>query len=683
MSSRLCKFAATFVLLLIFAIPSGQGRADSLTIEKVLSMRYPREVVISPDGKYVAFTVTLPDFNNSVWLTQIYTVKSDGSELRQFTEVGKRNFSPQWSPDSKLLAFLSTRSGDGTFDAQQVWIMPIDGGEAKLLTHSPTGVEEFRWSHSGKWIAYVAEREPTTEEKNKEEFNKKYGFDATVVGKLKPPRDIWIADLATGESKKILNGDAGISNIEFSPDDRLIVYQTNYTGEYNDEQKYDLWLVDVKRGLTGGEKNKPEQLTNFPGPETKPQFSPDGKLVAYISQTVPDVEFAETDVSIISLRDRSVRNLTSTFDKAVTEYAWDVRSGQRMKIWFVAAEGTQTHLYTLSPPVAGQSSEIMKVTEGDANYQTISRTADGATWCMVKETATTLPEIVVLAKGRQSVITHFSDQLSPYKLGEQSVVRWEAPDKRFTIEGVLVKPVDYQPGKRYPLILTVHGGPYGRFRNTFLQSYYPQLFAQEGYMVLAPNPRGSSGYTDAFGQANRYDLGGGDYRDIMAGVDYLIQQGFVDSTRMGVTGGSYGGYMTNWIISQTPRFKAAVSMYGIFSLFTDFSNSWQPSWEVMYFGMYYWEKPINMENPYVRHSPAFYVQNIVTPTLILQGEDDEYTNISNSREMYVALKYRNVPVEFVVYPREGHGIGNEPNHRVDTVRRAHQWFRKYVIRGDG
>ncbi|NOY77168.1 MAG: S9 family peptidase [Calditrichaeota bacterium] len=191
---------------------------------------------------------------------------------------------------------------------------------------------------------------------------------------------------------------------------------------------------------------------------------------------------------------------------------------------------------------------------------------------------------------------------------------------------------------------------------------------------MAPNPRGSEGYGDKFGQANRYDLGGGDYRDIMRGVDHVIQMGVADSTRMGVIGGSYGGYMTNWIISQTRRFKAAVSMFGIFSLLTDWSNSIQPSWEKMYFGAYYWEDL----QPYLKHSPAFYVTHIHTPVLILHGKKDQMTFISNSKEMYQALRILKRPVEFVVYPREGHGISREPNHRVDVYRRALKWFTHYL-----
>jgi len=293
------------------------------------------------------------------------------------------------------------------------------------------------------------------------------------------------------------------------------------------------------------------------------------------------------------------------------------------------------------------------------------------------EDATHLPEIATLKKDKQQLLTNYSDQLKPFDTGSIQQYSWKSVDGK-TIEGLLFTPPNFDKNKKYPLILTVHGGPYGRFEQNYYQYYFPQMYTSRGYVVFAPNPRGGSGYGDAFSKAIWHKkgghMGGIDYQDIMSGVDALIQDGFVDSTRMGVVGGSYGGYMTNWIISQTNRFSAAVSMYGIFSLFTDWSNSWQPSWEKMYFGEYYWEQPINMENPFVKYSPAFYVTNIHTPVLILHGTKDKYTNLSNSQEMYQALHTLGREVKFVVYSGEHHGLSRWPNDRRDIYRRALQWF---------
>ncbi len=300
----------------------------------------------------------------------------------------------------------------------------------------------------------------------------------------------------------------------------------------------------------------------------------------------------------------------------------------------------------------------------------------------IYENEKTLKEIGRLEKDKLEILTDFSNQIKDFKISPPEIFNFQSYDKKFTIETMLIKPVDFNPSKKYPLILCVHGGPYSAFKKTLLQSYPMQVYANEGFVVVAPNVRGSAGYSDEFGQSNRYDLGGGDFQDAMQSVDETIKMGFVDSTRMGVIGGSYGGYMTNWIISQTKRFAAAVSMYGIFSFFTDFSNSWQPIFEKMYFGYYYWEKPIDMNHLWVNRSPAFYVQNIQTPVLILQGDKDQYTNLANSQEMYQALKTLGKKVEFVVYPREGHGIRNEPQHYLNMLKRGLNWFKKYLKEGD-
>jgi dipeptidyl aminopeptidase/acylaminoacyl peptidase len=254
------------------------------------------------------------------------------------------------------------------------------------------------------------------------------------------------------------------------------------------------------------------------------------------------------------------------------------------------------------------------------------------------------------------------------------VISVRSRDGLYDIEAVLVLPKGFRQGTRVPLLLAYHGGPYGDFDNRFWQYYPVHILAARGWAVLMPNVRGSSGYSDVFGQANRYDLGGGDYRDAMDVVDHLIAQGIADSARLAVIGGSYGGYLTNWTISQTQRFKSAVSMYGIFSWFTDWSNSWQPDFELMFLGHHYWEKPLDMDNPWISRSPQTFVRNITTPTLILQGDRDEYTNISNSREMYQALKALGREAGFIVYHGAGHGLRTFPNQWIDSMERAVQWI---------
>jgi acylaminoacyl-peptidase len=364
-------------------------------------------------------------------------------------------------------------------------------------------------------------------------------------------------------------------------------------------------------------------------------------------------------------------NLTKSFNLSIVNYIWHPKENL---IYALVNEGYTTPIYLIDPT----KKSIKKLVDDGSVISNLQVTNNGIPF-FIYENEKSLKEIGRLVKNKIELLTNFSEQLKQFKISPPEVYSFKSLDKKFTIESKLIKPIDFDPSKKYPLILCVHGGPYSAFKKTFLQSYPVQVYANEGFVVVAPNVRGSAGYDDEFGQSNRYDLGGGDFQDAMQAVDEVLKMGFVDSTRMGVIGGSYGGYMTNWIISQTNRFAAAVSMYGIFSFFTDFSNSWQPVFEKMYFGYYYWEKPIDMNHLWVNRSPAFYVQNIQTPVLILQGDKDQYTNLANSQEMYQALKILNKPVEFVVYPGEGHGIRNQPQHYLNMLTRGLNWFKKYLL----
>jgi len=454
--------------------------------------------------------------------------------------------------------------------------------------------------------------------------------------------------------------DAGAQSIDLNAAGDKVVYQSNLTGDYNDDQKFDLYTIDIK----GTRKH----LTSFEGPETDPQFSPDGKAIAYKTTTVPDIEFAEIDLCVIGTDGSNNKNLTLNLNLGVEQFRWRDNNS----IYTIINRGVYNSVLMIDP-ATGQSAVIEEknVSVSDITF------SNGHNVCWRNESDTTLGEIFVYGEPVAKKYV-FSKQLAKFEKQKQEVVTYASKDGQFRIEGVVFYPKGFKKGTKYPLAVILHGGPYGHFKNTFNQSYPVRVLLSEGYMVFAPNPRGSSGYSDRFSQSARYDLGGGDYQDIMAGVDELIRTGLVDSTRMAVMGGSYGGYLTNWVISQTNRFKAAISLYGIYSFFTDWSNSWQPAFEKMYFGYYYWEKPIDMNNLYVSRSPAFYTKNIKTPTLILQGDKDVYTDISNSREMYQALKATGTPVEFVVYPREGHGIRNEPNHYLDVLERTVGWVKKYL-----
>jgi dipeptidyl aminopeptidase/acylaminoacyl peptidase len=634
-----------------------------------VQLHMPASPVISPDAKQIAFTMRSADLVNSKWLTQVYLLSVAERTVRTMTTSVAGSREPRWSPDSKTLSFVSSREFlDDSLrkhaGTPQLFMLSMDGGEAVPMTTLENGVDEYSWSPDGTSIAILSEEELSPEKQAEAEAKAKLKMDWTSSLDVKPGKDLWMLNPASKKIHKIATLDRGVENLSWSPDGTRLVYQTNYTGEYNDEQKFDLWEIDVNGAKT--------QLTKTVGPETRPQFSPDGKSIAFITQTVPDIEFAKTELSVMNADGTQRRSLTASFPYSVTSFVWEPDGKSLVGL---VSEKTAPCAYRI--PVEKGAAEKLP-NSGGAVLSDLCIAHDGTLACGI-ETATTTKELGVIKKNELAALSNFSAQLAPFSFGRQEVITVKSRDGKFDIDAILVKPVNYEAGKRYPLLLAYHGGPYGEYDNKLYQYYPVQLLAQEGVMTVMPNVRGGSGYTDAFSQANRYDLGGADFRDAMDVVDHLIAEGLVDSTKMGVTGGSYGGYMTNWTISQTPRFKAAVSMYGIFSWFTDWSNSFQPSFEQMYFGYNYWDKPLDMNNLWIRTAPQTYVRNIVTPTLILQGTEDVYTNISNSREMYAALKELGRTVEFVVYPRAEHGLRTEPNQYLNVLERSVRWFNTYAL----
>lgn len=657
-----------FIVLLILINNVIYSQQKPFTLEDQFKLEFPQSISVSLDGNYTAFNIRKADFENAKWISQIYLLNNKTKEYHKLTSHPSGTGTFSFSPDGKFIYFVSSRefqdkSGKTIKGERQLWRISVEGGEAELFLRLPNDVDEFAFSSNGKYLVLLSDEELSDSLKKALDEKEKTKNDEIVYPKENPKKEIWLYDFSTKEVKKIFTGDAGISNIKFSANGSFLIYQTNYTGEYNDEQKYDIYKLTLD--------GKSIQLTNFEGPETEPQTSPDEKYLSFISQTVPDIEFAETDLELLDLSNNSRLNLTKDFNLSIINYIWHPNKNL---IFALVNEGYYTPIYQIDV----DKKIITKLIKDGSVISNLQITHQNDLY-FIYEDEKTLKEIGKFQKGKLELLTSFSNQLKNFSISPPEVFYFQSYDKKFNIEWMLVKPVNFNPSKKYPLILCVHGGPYSAFKRTFLQSYPMQVYANEGFVVVAPNVRGSAGYSDDFGQSNRYDLGGGDFQDAMQSVDEVIKMGFVDSSRMGVIGGSYGGYMTNWIISQTNRFAAAVSMYGIFSFFTDFSNSWQPVFEKMYFGYYYWEKPIDMNHLWVNRSPAFYVQNIQTPVLILQGDKDQYTNLANSQEMYQALKTLGKKVEFVVYPREGHGIRNEPQHYLNMLTRGLNWFKKYLV----
>lgn len=638
-----------------------------LTFEDILRWKLPSRPRISPDGKKVAFLVTENDLAKSRALTHLWWVDTEMKQTRRLTHLDEAVTAHAWSPDGRWLGFLSKRTVDGIAKSQ-VWLLPVDGGEAFPLTRCAEGVLDWKWSPDGKAVYFVTREIESEAAATLKEKQKKQKVDAVVVDHEKFRREIWRATIEHQNSERVFAGDLGLAEIFPSPDGRWIAYRTNRTGDPDHDSAHDLWLLDLTTRVAS-------PLVERAGQERSVVWSPDSLRVAFLAPRDAKLRYSQEEVFVMPVIGQGTRpepqRLSQNFIGSIEALHWSKNN----VLSFAAAVGTGSRLFLLDAAggairPAGPEATFL----ADADW-----TPDGSAAAALLESATSLPEVATLRNGdtQAQKLTDLNPQLEDFALGAQEVVRWKSKDGK-EIEGVLIRPVGWDATKKYPLLLDIHGGPYGRRSNTLITGNVPQAWAARGWLVLQPNFRGSSGYGHEFGLANRGDVGGRDYEDIAAGVDYAIAQGGADPERLAVMGESYGGYMTNWMIGHSQRFRAAVSAFGLFSLLTDFSNSAYPSWETDYLGKFYWEDL----QLYLDRSPQKFVQHMQTPVLILHGDDDDNTFISNSKEMYQALKVLNRKVKFVRFPREGHGF-IEPQHILARFRETAAWLETHVPGFDG
>ena len=636
------------------------GAADTLRIARVSSPR------ISPDGARVAYLVSTVKFGKGgdaspkddepgKFVTQLWVVPTagPGTAARQFTRGEKSVSNAKWSPDGKILAF--TMEGGEEKDAKsQVWFLYADGGEAWQVTKHKSGVGDFEFSPDGKILAFVG----TVPETADEEKRKKVMDDAVVVDHNLEMEHLWTWDTATSEEKQLTKGEFTVSDPHWSPDGSHITFTSNPTPLQDDSSLRTAWVLDVKAGAQ-------RKLVDSAEATHTARWSPDGKWIAYLSNERAEV--SQSHLLVVDAAGGDPRNLTNGFDLDAGEPVW---SPDAKAIYFSSTDHETQQVFA-ADVAAGK---VRKLTNTPAVIQLDEINLKSATAVGTWGDPTHLDEIFRADLKFTSIepVTNQNPWLADYALGAAEVVHWKSSADGMEIDGVVVKPVGFDGSHKVPFLLNPHGGPTGTSLLSF--SSTAQIMAANGYLVLQPNFRGSVGRGEKFARANQNDWGGGDYKDDMSGVQAMVDRGWADPDRLGAFGWSYGGYMTFWIDTQTDRFKAISPGAGLPDLYSMYSQS-----DIHRYMRFYYDEKAPWDNfqEYWDHSPMKYVGNVKTPTMILHGESDTRVPIPQSEEFYRALHERNVPVEYVKYPRENHGFV-EPRHLVDRVQRYLVFFGKYL-----
>lgn len=600
-----------------------------------MQLREPSDLQWSPDGKRLALALQEPVSGKSSQ-RHIWVYDAETRELRQWTNSPKSEQSPRWSPDGRTLAFLSDRK-----EGMQIYLMRVDGGDAMKLTSAKNSVEAPRWSPDGKHIAFLASDPRTGEEEKKQRDQD----DARVIDVERKPTRAWTVDVATKAVKRITTGPWMLRDIEWMPDGaRLIATATDHPEvERRDTER--LYSVSLESG-------KLEEIFAPKGPFQRVQVAPGGEEIGFVSS--PADGPSAQDLWLLPLASRTARNLTGPLkDRPVTQFQWIGQS----EIAALFNTGFHTELET----VVSTPRKLVTDDSLDVSAFAVNRAGKVA---YVAESAATLPELFVDGKP----VSHFND-FSNVALARPEFYRYQSFDGQ-PIEVALYRPAGVAEAQPQPLVVLIHGGPAGSWRNRF--DALTQLIVARGYAVMEPNIRGSVGYGQKFLASNRGDWGGGDFKDVMAAVDDLVKRRVADPNRLAIAGWSYGGYMAEWAITQTDRFKAAISGAGMADLATEYGTESRPEGDEWYYGV-----PYENAAGFSKSSPITYIKNAKTPTLILQGEADTTDPLSQSQMLYRGLKRYNVPAEMVVYPREPHGL-REQKHIVDRYRRSLDWIDQYI-----
>ena len=673
----------------------------SITETDLYSFEWIADAKISPDGSRIAYTHVSVNSKHDGYDSELWIIPASGGAPRQLT-AGPRDLGARWSPDGKTIAFA--RGGgekEGRPAPAQIYLLPLEGGEARQLTDLPRGAGPALWSPDGHWIAFTSTTQ--TKDFEKKTAGKEEESDVRVITKAAyrqngsgyneagRPSHIWKVEVpevvtAPQKAKQITTGEFAESEPVWSLDGANLYYTTERVLEtYYEPPHNEIYSVSAN----GGSGTK---ITGIDGGARGLALSANGRYLTFSGainkgEGVIERSYSQPDLFTTSVEAGSTaKNLTEKYDFDIGGGVGGDQSPPRGSgpskpywskdgryIYVVAAEEGRANLKR----VEVETGKVEALTSGDHDVYSYSSTPDGSKVAVLVSTPTNIGDLYVAdgRSGKMERLTHINEKLfSQLNLTEPSAIWYKSFDGK-RVETWVQRPPDFKEGKKYPMILNIHGGPHSAYGYTFDHEF--QWMAAKGYVVLYPNPRGSTSYGQDFGNIIQYHYPGDDYKDLMAGVDELIQKGWVDPNKMAVTGGSGGGVLTNWVIGHTDRFKAAASQRSI----ADWRDFWYTADFTQFSSNWFRGAPWESEADFKERSPITYVQNIHTPLMLVEGEADFRTPpAAGGEQMFRALKYLKRPVVMVRFPGESHELSRsgKPTHRVERLQHIVAWFDQWV-----
>jgi len=644
-----------------------------VTPEDYFAFEFLSDPRISPDGKLVAYVVTTVDQKQNRRRSSIWMAATDGGRAPwQFTTNPQNSNSPRWSPDGQSLAFISSRTSTdspASDSRPQVWALSMNGGEARRITNLKNGANSFQWSPDGKRLACLSRTGPSDEKaENKDRSDVRHyshiSYKFNDTGWFDDRRShIWIVDAKTGGAKQITSGDAwNDADPQWSPDSTKIAFTSNRTGnEYDDNRNTDIWVISAEGGAL-------LRISDHAEADNNPRWSPDGKTIAFVGRVRED---EHPKIWLASSAGGGASTLAvNNLDLIPTDLDW-TDDGRALS--FQTGVKGETHLFHVDV----SSKQLRPVTSGPRAIRGVDINEKTRKMVYAANDFKHLDDLYIadISGQNEHKLTHLNEALwRQLELQDVERVTYKGADG-WDIDGFFVKPVGWQEGKNYPMILSVHGGPAGMYGVDWFHEF--QVYAARGWAVFFANPRGSTGYGEKFERGIVGEWGGKDYQDVMNGVDAILKKyPWIDRGRLGVTGGSYGGYMTNWIVSHTNMFKAAVTLRSVVNFISDDGTRDGAYGHKRDFGGDIFEN----FDLYWDRSPLKWARNVKTPILILHSDNDYRVPLEQGEQWFRALKHFGVTTEFVIFPRENHNLTRtgEPKHLVESLNWQIYWFDRFL-----